>query len=144
MLLHDLEQGRLHLGGRAVDLVREQQVGEHGPEGRGEVTRALVVDARADEVGRHEVGRELDAVELPADDLGDGADRQRLRQAGHAFDEDVAAGEQGDDDALQQRFLADDDLLDLEQHLLERRRRLFDFGRLGLVTMCCSLSDAWC
>ena len=36
-------------------------------------------------------------------------------------DEDVAAGEQGDDQALEQLVLADDDLLDLVQHALHRR-----------------------
>jgi hypothetical protein len=62
-LLHHLEQRALHLGRRAVDLVGEQQVGEHRAERGGEVAGLLVVDARADQVGRHQVGRELDALE---------------------------------------------------------------------------------
>ena len=38
-LLHRFEKGRLHLGGRAVDFVREKDVREDGPLLRGELTR---------------------------------------------------------------------------------------------------------
>ena len=54
-LLHHLEQRRLHLRGRAVDLVREQEVAEHGAELGVEPARVRAVDPRADQVGRHEV-----------------------------------------------------------------------------------------
>ena len=91
-----------------------------GPERRPELAGLLVVDPRADEVGRDEVGRELDPLELAADRLGEGLDGHRLGQAGHAFDEDVAAGEQRDDQPLQQVVLADDDLLHLVQQALHR------------------------
>ena len=84
--------------------------------------RLLVVDPGADEVGRHQVGRELDALELPADRLGQRLDGHRLGQAGHALDEDVAAREQGDDQPLQQCVLADDELLDLVDDVLHRQR----------------------
>ena len=70
-LLHDLEERALDLGGRPVDLVGEQQVREDGAERRPELAGLLVVDARADEVGRDEVGRELDALELAADRVGE-------------------------------------------------------------------------
>ncbi len=119
-LLHHLEQGALDLGGRAVDLVGEQEVGEDRTERRPELARLLVVDPRADQVGRHEIGRELDPLELAADRLGERLDRHRLGQARDAFDEDVAAGEQGDDQALEQVVLADDDLLHLVQQPLHR------------------------
>ena len=69
-LLHDLQQRALHLRGRAVDLVGEQQVGEDRAERDLELALALVVDAGADDVGGHEVGGELDALELAADRAG--------------------------------------------------------------------------
>ena len=119
-LLHDLEQRALDLGGRAVDLVGEEEVGEDRAERRPELARLLVVDPRADQVGRDEVGRELDALELAADRLGQRLDRHRLGKARDALDEDVAAGEQRDDQPLQQVVLADDDLLDLVEQALHR------------------------
>ena len=119
-LLHDFEQRALHFRRSAVDLVREQQVGEHRAERRVELARFLVVDARADEVGRHEIGRELDALELPADRLRQGLDRHRLREAWHPLHEDVTAREQRDDQPFEKVVLSDDDLLDLVEHLLHR------------------------
>ena len=48
----------------------------------------------ADDVGRHQVGRELDAVELEVDRLRERLDQQRLGEAGHAAQQHVAAGEE--------------------------------------------------
>ena len=110
-LLHDFKQGALHLGGRTVDLVGQQQVGEHRTKGGLEGTGLLVVDARPDQVGRHKIGCELDALELSADRLCQGLDRHGLRQARHTLDEDVAACQQGDDHPLEHVVLPDDDLL---------------------------------
>ena len=53
---------------------------------------ALVVDAGADDVGGHQVGGELDPLELAADRLGERLDRHRLGEPGHALDEQVARG----------------------------------------------------
>jgi hypothetical protein len=120
-LLHHLEQRALHLGRRAVDLVGQQQVGEHRPERRGELAALLVVDARAHEVRRHEVGRELDALELAAQRLRQRLHRQRLGQPGHALDQQVALRQHGDQHALEEAVLPDDDALDLVEHALHQR-----------------------
>ena len=127
-LLHHLEQRRLDLGRGAVDLVGEQEVREDGA--LLDVERALVgaVDARPDEVGRHQVRRELDALERAAEDVGEGLDGQRLGQAGHAFEEKVAAGQQADEDPLEHRVLADDDSPDLEHDRFGGGARV---GRVG-------------
>ena len=60
----------------------------------------LVVDDRADEVGREQVGRELDARELGVDRVAERAHRERLGEAGDALEQDVPAREQADEDAL--------------------------------------------
>ncbi len=70
MLLHDLEQRGLDFGRGAVDLVGEEQVGEDWSELRLELAGAAGEDARADQVGRDQIGRELDPPEGAADDLG--------------------------------------------------------------------------
>ncbi len=121
VLLHHLEQRALHLGRRAVDLVGEQQVREHRPERRGEVAGLLVVDARADQVGRHEVGRELDALERAAHGARERLHRERLGETRHALDQQVALREDRHQHALEEVVLADDDLLHLVEDALHQR-----------------------
>ena len=48
-----------------------------------------------------------------------GLDRQRLREARHAFDQHVPAGEQADEHPFQHLFLARDHAPDLEQRLFQ-------------------------
>ena len=62
-LLHDFQQRTLHLGRCAVDFVGQQQVGKHRTQHGAEFTAALVEHARSYQVGRQQVGRELDAFE---------------------------------------------------------------------------------
>jgi hypothetical protein len=132
VLLHDLQQRALHLGGRAVDLVGEQQVGEHRAELGAERAAVGLPDPGADDVGGDQVGRELDAGERAAQRLGERADGQRLGQAGDAFEQDVAAGQQRDEHALEHRILAYDNALGLREHGRQRVARLgvgVDLGR---------------
>ena len=58
----------------------------------------------------------------PPSGVGDGADGQRLGEAGDALDQQVAARQQRDEHALEQGVLAGDDAADLEQRRLERGR----------------------
>ena len=69
-------------------------------------------DFGAGDVGRHQVGRELDAVELERQRIGQRADHQRLRQAGHADEQAMAAGEERDEQLLDHLVLADDAFAD--------------------------------
>jgi hypothetical protein len=117
-LLHHLQQRALHLGRRAVDLVGQQQVGEHRAQRGAEVAGLLVVDARAHQVGRHQVGRELDALEAALHHIGQCLDRERLGQPGHALDQQVALRQHGHHDALQKPVLPHHHPLDLVQDLL--------------------------
>ncbi len=56
-----------------------------------------------------QVGRELDAMEGGLDGGGQGADAHGFGQAGHAFEQDVAVGQQPDQQPVHQLLLADDD-----------------------------------
>ena len=132
-LLHRLEQRALHLRRCTVDLVGEDEVREHRPERDLELPELLVEDARADDVGRNQVRRELDALELAADRLGERLHRHRLGEPGEALDEEVAAGKQRDDHPFEQGVLTHDHPLDLVEHLLERRIKC---GLLIHVTSC--------
>ena len=59
-LLHRLEERRLRARRRAVDLVREDDVGEQRPRAELELPGLLVEDQRAGDVGGQKVGRALD------------------------------------------------------------------------------------
>ena len=72
----------------------------------------------AGDVGRHQVGRELDALELHIENLADRADHQRFRQAGHADEQAMAAREDGGEDLLDDFGLADDGAAKLVDDLL--------------------------
>ena len=64
---------------------------------------------RADDVGRHQVGRELDALGVEPEHLAERLDEQRLGEARHADQQRMAAGEQRDERALDDDILAEDD-----------------------------------
>jgi hypothetical protein len=78
----------------------------------------LVEDLRAGDVGRHQVRRELNALEREIENLRDRLDEQRLGETGHAGDQAVAAGEERHQHFVDHRVLADDDLADLAQDAL--------------------------
>jgi hypothetical protein len=82
---------------------------------------------RTHEIGGDEIRGELDTAIGAAQRRRQRLDGQRLGQAGDAFQQHVAAGQQADEQALEHRVLAYDDPLDLIQHLLE--------GLTGLVSL---------
>ena len=109
-LLHGLEQGRLRLRGGAVDLVGEEERGEDGA--FDEVERAIlqIKDVCPGDVRGHQIGGELDTGKIGPKDFCEGAHEERFRDAGDALDEDVAAGEDGDEAEVHDPVLSDDDL----------------------------------
>ncbi len=112
VFLHRLEQRRLRLRWRAVDFIRQQDVAENRSGQKFEGLRVGLENVRADQVGRHQVGRELDAPETHVQGRRQRAREERLGQARHALQDHVTAGQQRDERFLDQRFLADDDLAD--------------------------------
>ena len=132
--LHHFEQCTLHLGRGAVDLVGQQQVGEHRPKRCVELAGLLVVNTSADQVSRHKVRCELDALEVASNGGTQALNSHCFCQARHTFDQNMASGEQTNDQPFQQQVLADDDLLDLEDHLFHQfgrgRRWRWDVARI--------------
>ena len=108
-LLHGFQQGALHLGCGAVDLVGQQQVREDRPLVDAEFVGPLVEDLRADDVRGEQVDGELDPGELEVDRLRERRDQEGLGQARHALEQQVPAGEQRDQESLDDHVLADDD-----------------------------------
>ena len=120
VLLHRFEQRGLRLRRRPVDLVGEDDVREDRPldELQPPVPLLFLEDLGAGDVGRHQVGRELNALEVEIEDVGERLDQQRLRQARHAGDQAVSAREQRDQHFFDDFVLADDDLAQLRENLL--------------------------
>ena len=144
VFLHRLEQGRLRLRRGAVDLVGEQEVREDrpGPERHRPSLGPVLQDVAAEDVARHQVGRELHPAKLDAEELGERLHQGRLADAGDAFEQHMPPAEDGDEHQPVQRRLAQQDAVELFEHLpadvdgvghlvrLQQGRR-FMHGRVG-------------
>ena len=91
LLLHRLQQTRLRLRGRTVELVDEHDVREHRPGQELERAALRPPDAGADDVARKQVDRRLHAREAAADALGERAREPRLADARMVLDEQMTA-----------------------------------------------------
>jgi hypothetical protein len=124
LLFHRFEERRLRLGRRAVDLVREDDIGEHATGPELEVTGGAVPHRDARHVGGEEVGSELNAAPAPADRTCDGLGQRRLADAGNVLHEEVPLGEEAHECEMDRPPLAPDHGLDLMrervEHLFER------------------------
>ena len=94
VLFHCFQERGLGFGRRALHLIGDDNVGEDGasPETEGGVLHAE--DVGAEDVGRHQVRRELDALKLSFDQRRQRTCHQGLGGAGDALDQDVAAHQQ--------------------------------------------------
>ncbi len=117
-LLHRFEQGGLRLRAGAVDLVGQEDIGEHraGLEGHFPAAGRLAEDVGAEDVAGHQVRRELDAAELEGEDLAEGLDHRRLADAGESLQEDMAAAQHAHQDHPVQGPAAKQDLVHLPEH----------------------------
>ena len=95
-LLHRLEQRALHLRRGPVDLVGEEEIGEHWPLHDAKLPRARIEDLRTGDVAGEEIDRELHALGIEIDRLCQHAHEQRLREPGNPFEKEVPASEEGD------------------------------------------------
>ena len=131
-LLHRLEERRLRLRGCPVDLVGENDVGEHRTSDELEVPCVcggiLFDDVGAGDIRRHQVGRELDALEGEVEHARERAHHERLRESRHADQQTVAIGQDGYQEFLDHRVLTDDDLLDLTEDPVTRSGKRLDGG----------------
>ncbi|KPY58311.1 hypothetical protein ALO94_200270 [Pseudomonas syringae pv. spinaceae] len=105
---HGLKQRRLDLGRSPVDFVSQHQIVEDWPLLEHEAAGFRAIDFRAGNVGRQQVGGELNTVELRFDAFCQFLDGLGLGQTRCALDQHVAVGEQGDEQAFDQLFLAKD------------------------------------
>ena len=117
----------LHLGRRAIDFVRENQIGKERTELGREFAGARIVNERADQIRRQQIGRELQTLKTGLDAGGQRFDGERFGQAGNAFEQDMAIGQQAEKQPIDQIFLSDNDMADL---FAQRRNPLTQFLNL--------------
>ena len=114
VFLHRFEHGRLRFGGRAVDFIGEHHVGKDRAFDELEFPAAACAgfldDVGAGDVGGHQVGGELDAVEGEVEGLRDRGNEQGFGEAGYAHQQRVAFGKEADRELFDDLFLADDHL----------------------------------
>ena len=140
--LHRFEQRALHLGRRAVDFVGEDEIGEDRAFARGEAAGLRIVNLRADDVGGQHVRRELQARKFHVHAVRQRFHGERLGQAGHAFEQDMAVGQQADDQPLGQIILPDDDLAEFVKQRMRERTRFLDRFVDG-VDSCAHVSNSF-
>ena len=92
-LLHALEQPRLGLRRGAVDLVDQDDVGEHRAGVELEAGGSLVEDVGADQVGGQQIGGALHPRVLGLQRAGEGTGERGLADAGGVLDQHVPIGE---------------------------------------------------
>ena len=107
--------------------LREDRTRHESP---GAATRGRIFfdDVGARDIGRHQIRRELDALEDQPQRLRHGPHQQCLGRSGKAGDQAMPADKQRDHHLLQHLFLADDHLADLAHDVLSPRGS----ARLGL------------
>jgi hypothetical protein len=112
LLLHRLEQRGLDLGRRAVDLVGQDDLGKERTALDLEFLGLGIEDHGADDVGRQQVRRKLNARERRVNDFRERPHRERLRQSWYSLDQDVTAGEESHQQPLDHDILSYDALGD--------------------------------
>ena len=112
-LFHDLQQRRLRLAGRAVDLVGQQQI-RHDRAGLiDQLSGVLIVDRKADDVRRHGIGGELHAARFQSQHTRKRHGRRRFSDTRHVLHQDMAARQNRHQDTLHDLVLANDHGFDL-------------------------------
>ncbi len=112
---HGLQQGALHLGAGAVDLVRQQHLGEDGARMKAKLLLVGIKDLQPQQVGRQQIGGELHPPAVEPQHLRQGMGQGGLAHAGQILDQQVATGQQGHQRYLELQRLAEDHLLQCRQ-----------------------------
>src|SRR5262249_52025461 len=134
---HGLEQSGLRFWGRAVDLVCEQNVGENRAVAKRKLCGAWIENVGSSDVGRHQIGRELDAIESRAYNARHRFDHQSLCCPRHAFNQGVPFGKQADQDLINDRFLADDYFLRFALDVRGDLADILSHGNRWLISFLC-------
>ncbi len=118
-LLHRFQHRRLRFGRGAIDFVGQADLREDRSALEFEESPAIGRfhhHVRAQDIGGHQIGRELDAREVQIEHFGQRAHQQRFAQARHAFQQAMAADEQAREHAVHHFVVPHDHAADLLAH----------------------------
>lgn len=135
VLAHGLQQRGLHLGRGAVDFVGQHQVVKQRAALELEAAFFGAVDVGAGQVGGQHVGGELHTLEFTFQALRQRLDGARFGQAGWPFHQQVAVGQQGHQQALNQLVLAQDLGVEVVAQVRECRLGMASGGVKSMVVM---------
>ena len=97
LFLHGLQERRLRARTCTVDLVGHEQLRKHGSAEKSKKAAAgvaLFENFRSDDVGRHQVGSELDSLPVKSENDAERFDESRLGKTGHTDKKAMTAREQ--------------------------------------------------
>jgi hypothetical protein len=130
MLGHRLEQRRLRLRHRTIDLIDEQDVREDRARPELELPLARIPDRETRHIGRLDVRRALHAARVSAlDGPRDRTRQHRLCGARHVLEQHVSAARERRQDDADLLALADHDGLDVGHEPFDDRDRVCDTCR---------------
>src|SRR5581483_4801330 len=128
-LLHRLEQRALGTRTGAIDLVRQQELGEDRPLAEVKLLRGPVEDGHADDVGRQQVAGELHTMPGQAQHMSQRVGASGLSHTRDVLDEQVPPRQQTGQAEAHLGGLAEDDGLEGSHGVLQRRRVGFYRGQ---------------
>ena len=144
--LHRLQQRRLGARAGAVDLIRHQQLAEDRAFDEAEIAAAVsgcVQHLGPQDIGRHQVRRELNAVALQPHDGRQRVHKARLSQARQTDQQGMPAAEHGRQNQIHHLFLTDEAAVDAHLRLRQPLAQSLDFGdqvlRLGHDNLPCKV-----
>src|SRR5262245_61323081 len=110
LFLHRLQDRRLGLRRRTVDLIREHHMGEYRSLFELKLAAAIGFGQNlcADDVGRHQIRCELNALEGNTEDVTQGFYQQGLAQTRYPLQQDVSAGKKGNQHLPNDIIVTDD------------------------------------
>ena len=130
----DCVLGGVRLISSASRMLAKIGPGHEGP-GAAAGARVFLDDVGAGDVGRHQIGRELDALEHQAERLRQRANQQRLGGPGRPVIRQWPPTNKRDQHLLDDLFLSDDDFADFADdaalHFLEALDPFLQFRRIG-------------
>jgi hypothetical protein len=132
-LFHSFEQRGLRFRCGAIDLIGEHELAHEGAWVELELPRLLIEDRDAGHIAGEQIRRELDALEGTANGPCDGFREDRLADARHVLDENVAAADHGDERQADSFIFADDDVLDVVNDAARRGANILRGKRGSLV-----------